>query len=309
MRQVRMARIVCVARESAHRPNLWLLLLLCWCLPHAAAQRTDRYAQGLLWKIEVPGVQPSYIFGTVHLADARVTNIPAPVRDSLNAASSFTMELTFEPANVQQLAGRMFYLDGRNLPQAIGQPLFEKAAAVVGKLGIPPQTLPLMKPWAVTLMLLMPQQDPAGVLDNVLHGLAREQGKTVHQLESVDEQVAVFENMPETDQALMLRYILDQRSRMQDAMRRMVDAYVARDLATLARISDEDEGADMQMKQMNERLKKRALDERNTRMAERMQPQLKAGRAFIAIGALHLYGERSVLALLESRGYRVSRVY
>ena len=147
------------------------------------------------------------------------------------------------------------------------------------------------------------------MLDNVLHGIAREQGKTVHQLESVEEQVAVFENMPETDQVLMLRYTLDQRSRMQDAMRRMVDAYVARDLAAVARIADEDDGADLQIKQMNERLKKRALDERNTRMAERMQPQLKAGRAFIAIGALHLYGERSVLALLESRGYRISRVY
>lgn len=108
----------------------------------------------------------------------------------------------------------------------------------MSKLGIPAQALPLMKPWAVTLMLLMPQQDPAGVLDNMLHDIAR-----------------------------------------------------------------------AQMKRMNTQLKKRALDERNMRMAEHMQLQLKAGRAFIAVGALHLYGERSVLALLESRGYRISRVY
>ena len=93
------------------------------------------------------------------------------------------------------------------------------------------------------------------------------------------------------------------------AMRRMIDAYIARDLAALARIADEDNGAEAQMKQMNARLKKRALDERNARMVERMQPQLKAGRAFVAIGALHLYGERSVLGLLEGRGYKVSSVY
>ncbi len=306
---MRQARLVCEMRRGT---RWWLGLLLCLCLAplqHAVARQTDRYAQGLLWKIEAPGIEPSHIFGTVHLADARVTTLPAPVRAALNASSSFTMELTFEPANVQQLAGRMFYTDGRNLAQVAGPALFEKAAAIVGKLGMPAQVMPLMKPWAVTLMLLMPQQDPAGVLDNVLHGIARERGLKVHQLESVEEQVGVFENMPESDQVLMLRYTLEQRGRMQDAMRRMVDAYIARDLAAVARIADEDDGADAQMKQMNERLKKHALDERNTRMAERMQPQLKAGRAFVAIGALHLYGERSVLALLESQGFRVSRVY
>jgi uncharacterized protein len=294
------------------RSQLWLIFLLWWCTalaPQAAAQPKDLYAQGLLWKVESPGVEPSYVFGTVHLADSRVTILPAPVRDSLNAASSFTMELVLEAENVQQLAGRMFYSDGRNLPLVIGRPLFEQAAAVARDLGMLPQTLLLMKPWAVTLMLLVPPQDPSAVLDSVLHGIAREQGKTIYELESVEEQVSVFESMPEVDQVLMLRFAINQRGRMRDAMRRMVDAYLARDLAGVARISDEHEGADDQMKQMNERFKKRALDERNTRMFERMQPQLREGQAFIAIGALHLYGERSVLALLERRGYRVSRVY
>ena len=297
--------------EGRGRVHLWLALLL-WglaSLQPAAAQTADRFARGVLWKIEANGIASSHVFGTVHVADPRVTNLPAPVREALNAAASFTMEVTLDPANVQLLAGRMFYLDGRNLPQVIGQPLFDKVVVSAAALGLPPQALSLMKPWAVTLLLVMPKQDPAGVLDNVLHGIAREQGKTIHQLESVEEQVGIFENMPEADQILILRHALDQRSRMQESLVRMIDAYVARDLAAVARIADEDAGADTQVRQANERLKRRVLDERNTRMAERMQPQLKAGRAFVAIGALHLYGENGVLALLEQRGYRVSRVY
>ena len=53
----------------------------------------------------------------------------------------------------------------------------------------------------------------------------------------------------------------------------------------------------------------RLLFDRNTRMVERMQPQLKSGNAFIAVGALHLYGERGVLSLLAREGFRITRVY
>lgn len=60
---------------------------------------------------------------------------------------------------------------------------------------------------------------------------------------------------------------------------------------------------------MNDLFVERVVNERNTRMAERMQPRLKEGGTFIAVGALHLFGDRGVLSLLERRGWRVTRVY
>jgi uncharacterized protein YbaP (TraB family) len=52
----------------------------------------------------------------------------------------------------------------------------------------------------------------------------------------------------------------------------------------------------------------RLVVERNYRMAERIQPQLREGNALIAVGALHLPGEEGLLALLAEEGYRVSAV-
>ena len=44
-------------------------------------------------------------------------------------------------------------------------------------------------------------------------------------------------------------------------------------------------------------------------MAFRMQRQLRRRGAFIALGALHLYGEKGVLALLVEDGWKAARMY
>jgi uncharacterized protein YbaP (TraB family) len=53
---------------------------------------------------------------------------------------------------------------------------------------------------------------------------------------------------------------------------------------------------------------KRMVHDRSVVMAFRMQRELRRGGAFVALGALHLYGEKGVLALLEADGYRAERV-
>ena len=53
----------------------------------------------------------------------------------------------------------------------------------------------------------------------------------------------------------------------------------------------------------------RFIDARNLVMAERMTERLDQGGAFIAIGALHLPGEKGLVSLLKARGYRVEPVY
>ena len=50
---------------------------------------------------------------------------------------------------------------------------------------------------------------------------------------------------------------------------------------------------------------RRLIVDRNQRMAERMEPWLKQGGAFIAVGALHLPGEQGLIRLLRQRGYSV----
>jgi uncharacterized protein YbaP (TraB family) len=54
---------------------------------------------------------------------------------------------------------------------------------------------------------------------------------------------------------------------------------------------------------------KRLVDDRNLLMVKRMEKHVQQGNSFIAVGALHLPGEKGLLKLLEKKGYNVSTVY
>ena len=284
------------------------LLVVCGLLA-AARTQDDEFTQGLLWRVEKTGVAPSYVFGTIHIDDKRVTALPEPVRESFDGAQSFTMEVSLDDASLLTLAERMVYDDGRTLQDATGVGLYRKIVPVMERHGVPEALLAAFRPWAVTLMLEVPQQNSMEVLDFMLYQMAQEQHKPVHELETADEQIAVFEDMPEADQVTMLKDAVENYQDIPGQTEQLVQAYLARDLAQMWRIDQQSTGDSAAVKGANQRLERRLLDERNARMAERMQPQLQQGGAFVAIGALHLYGARGVLELLRQRGYRVTRVY
>lgn len=300
-RMIRAPRFPCFARCAALIAALAGLLL-----PAAAAAQ---FEQGLLWRLERQGVAPSYVFGTIHLDDRRVTALPDEVRRQFDAARSFTMEVALDSPNMMQLAARMVYADGRTLEDAIGAELYGRLVPLMEQSGVPEPTLRLFRPWAAMVLLVVPRQSAADVLDFKLYRAAREQAKPVFQLESAADQANAFESMPEAGQVAMLRHAVDTHGRIAEMTERLVAAYLRRDLAEMWRMSEESGGAARELQPVDELFTRKLLFERNQRMAERMLPQLARGGAFVAVGALHLYGERSVLRLLQQQGYRVSRMY
>jgi uncharacterized protein YbaP (TraB family) len=158
-------------------------------------------------------------------------------------------------------------------------------------------------------MLVMPQQRSEDVLDVMLHRIASGQGKALHYLETVDEQVAALDGMPEADQVALLKHAVEIQHALPAMTARLLEAYLQRDLGLIWRINAAGVKDRPELKMPYEVFVRRLLLDRNARMVERMQPQLRAGNAFVAVGALHLYGEQGILGLLQRDGYRVSRMY
>lgn len=274
-------------------------------LAHQDSRNDIRHEHGLLWRISKGGVEPSYLFGTIHVSDPEIVNLPTAVKEALQESELFVMEARLDGPEMLAFAQEMFFRDGTRLSDIIDTELYQQTETLLAKYGIPPMAAQSLKPWAAFMTLNMPP-DVGLPLDLVLKNLAQEHGLKIDGLESVAEQAAVFENLSRQTQIELLSDSVCHYDVLQGDMDDMKKLYLQRDLEGLFSYHNK---YHLQTHEEYQQLMKRLLWDRNRIMAERMLPILEKGNAFIAIGAMHLAGEQGVLSLLEDSGYQVKSVY
>lgn len=265
------------------------------------------FAHGILWSISKPGIHVSYVLGTIHSDDPRVTRLPAAVAQAFAKSRSFTGELDLNADTLEQTQKAMLLPDDKLLESVIGHTRFEQCVKLMTDYGVPAPLVNRMKPWAVALQLNMPKPNTDRFLDLVLYQQAVARGLPVYSLETISEQVDVFDKLPSEQQIMLLDDAIANHRDTSALIDTLIDLYLARDLAGMQAINDDQ----MQKGDANlaAKVEQRLIVMRNHRMVERMQPRLEEGRAFIAVGALHLPGKEGILNLLERQGYLVRYVY
>jgi uncharacterized protein YbaP (TraB family) len=264
-------------------------------------------SHGLLWELSKPGIEPAYLFGTIHSEDPGVLQLPQPVQQAIDRSHTVVLEMLLDAEAMMYSSTAMLMMDGRMLSDIIGKPLFRQAASAIRSRGIPEVVLERMKPWAAAVILSMPASETGLVLDMMLYQSALQQGKSVHGLETVQEQLNIFEALPEKDQVMLLQEAVDNFSGLDAMHAELLDAYKARDLAALMALNEAAmESGDQQLA---DEFQQHLVVDRNHRMVERMQVYLRQGQVFVAVGALHLPGEEGLLNLLEQQGFTIRRLY
>jgi uncharacterized protein YbaP (TraB family) len=265
------------------------------------------FTHGVLWAISKPGIRVSYLLGTIHSDDPRVTRLPPAVVQAFAKVRSFTGELDMSEDSLEQTQQAMLLPDDTLLETVIGQARFQKCVKLMADYGVPAAVVNKMKPWAVALQLNMPKPQSDRFLDLVLYQQAVARGLPVYALETIPEQIAVFDKLPGEQQITLLDEAMVNYESTPALIDSLIDLYLARDLAGLQSINED------QMQKGNAELaakvEQRLIVSRNHRMVERMQVRLDQGSAFIAVGALHLPGKEGILNLLEQQGYLVKYVY
>ena len=271
-------------------------------VPYSGPQE---FGQGLLWQVSKQGIAPSHVFGTIHVAERHVRAQLDRVRDVLAGSEVFVMEAMFEPDAIETLRALMFFEDDIQLGEVISTDLYTRTRALLHAYHITERELSMMKPWAAYLTMSYPA-DMGVIFDQRLLELATDAKISARGLETLEEQGQLFNSFSLADQVRLLTDAVCHRELIVNDFAEMIARYTAGDLAGLAaygqRYSFDDNT-------LYETLTEKLLIRRNRLMVERMQTILAGGKAFIALGALHLPGEEGVLALLQQHGFVITPVF
>ncbi len=265
----------------------------------------DEFGQGLLWRVTKQGLPPSYVFGTIHVADRQIMTQLEKARNALADSDVFVMEALPDPAHIALLRQLMFFGDGTRLNDIISPEIYAKTVEVLSAYHLTEEIVSAMKPWAAYLTMSYPA-DLGTVLDVQLLQIARESDVRTGGLESLKEQGDLFNSFPLDDQVRLLTDTVCHHEMLANDFEKMISLYRDEDLAGLFSYGQRYSFAD---NTLYENLTEKILTERNYTMVERMQPILETGAAFIAMGALHLPGEEGVLALLEKHDFEITRIF
>ena len=264
-----------------------------------------KFSDALLWKISKAGSSPSYVFGTMHVSDPGITNLPEAVKSALNNSDVFVMEALPTLEEILSFSQMMFYSDGTTLNDYLDDELFHRIAEILSTFQIPAEAVATMRPWAAFLTMNYPANN-AMPLDLILFETAKRQGARTMGLETLSEQGAVFSEMAVEDQLRLLLDTVCNYDSFNQNIEDMKQFYLNKDLNGLLNAVNNHPYAD---EPIYKELNRRILTDRNKIMVDRMQAVLQEGDAFIAVGALHLPGENGVIARLSQHGYKLTVIY
>lgn len=266
----------------------------------------QNFGKGILWRIDATNTPPSYLFGTIHSDDPRVTRLPKAVKQAFDVSSRFVLEIAMNDQDLTNLGEAMFLPQNESLQRILGIKLYDATREALMARGMTDEHLDRLRPWLIITMLSMPPRRDGKFLDLNLHMAAMQAKKTVYGLETSSEQISVFDGLPLKDQVELLRATVKRADKVGSETEEMIQAWLARDLRQLEALSRKNQADNPRLYR---RVMRRLLHNRNARMHQRLQPILRQGGAFIAVGALHLGGYSGLLQQLHEDGYLIRPVY
>src|ERR1700757_1782386 len=145
-------RIAAVNRRSVMMPGVRMAFMLALASSVSVAA-ADPFDRGLLWRLDKPGTSPSWVYGTLHSSDPRVTALPPPVASALAAARTFAMEIYLTDVEAAAFFEASQFDDGRRLAPLLGEEAYARLRDVLGPSAPPEGVLARTKPWAALLMI------------------------------------------------------------------------------------------------------------------------------------------------------------
>ncbi len=296
----------------------WLLALLLLASCHATKETVkdntfvpDQVAESgksLLYQIYGNGLlQPSYIYGTIHIMNNEDFTIGKNVEKKLKNAALLVMELDLGEADLADLAARSLFAEGKSIQDYISAEDYDTLKTFFAdSVGVDPMVFEMayakMKPIFMEQLIYFKYvgENPSSY-ENSFADLAEGKNIPVKGLETFNEQLAVLDEFPLEEQVQHLLHTVKNYSIESKNMDKLFELYMAQDVEGLF---DFVTGAEYSSDEFEETL----IYKRNAKWIPKIAEIIRDNNAFIAVGAGHLGGNKGIIKLLKDKGYTVEPI-
>jgi uncharacterized protein len=260
----------------------------------------------LLWQISGKGLtQPSYLYGTIHITCPNELKISQAIANKFNATQQLYLELDFDdPKMMTSVFQNMLMQDGKTLQTLLNTKDYATAKQYFqDKVGISIEQISSVKPLFTTAFLYSSFLGCQPISwEETLTQLAQNRKIEILGLETVREQITVFDRIPLPEQAQMLMEMINNPTKTQQEIQSLNLAYRNGDVAELYRLTSESFASSKNYETI-------FLTERNRRWISSIEKAAKTKPTFFGVGAGHLGGANGVISLLRKAGYTVNPVF
>ena len=286
-------------RRGLTRGLAGLLLLAFASLSHARGETS-------VWTVKGKA-NTVYFAGSVHALPKEHAHFPEQLERAYEAAKVVMLEVDLDDMDPLE-AVQFITVNGtlppeKSLQDVVGEKDYARVSELAGNLGIPEMAITRLEPWAAALVLTQFALVKTGFdsnlgIDMQITERAKKDGKPVEGLETVIDQLSVFDARSFPEQTRFLLDSTDDAEHLGEDLSKLIDAWRTGDLRAL-----EKEFA-------KERAKSPALYDallvtRNHQWMPKIEALLNGDQDYlVVVGTLHYVGKDGLLSLLEKRGFK-----
>jgi uncharacterized protein YbaP (TraB family) len=273
------------------------------------------HATPTLWSAQ-PGSAPEplfYLLGSVHVGDERMRRLGGEVERAWERAEELVVEADVSRVDLDEVRLMMQRFGSIPAPERlrdrIAPETWELLQTYLAEHTLPPDAFDSIAPWLVATSIAVLQyrtqgfQEELGV-DRMFTERAAAARVPIVELETAEEQFALFANLAPELQDLMLRDTLLRAREAPDEAVELMEAWAHGDDATLEQIALPSLERSPEFAPFYEKV----LFERNERMAARLAQLALDGRVrLVVVGAGHMLGSRGIPSLLGARGFEIRK--
>jgi len=289
---------------------LFLAAAPAWAQAPAASVGTG--SAHYLWQVSSM-TNRIYLFGTVHAGKASWYPFPEVIDKAIEESRVIAVEadITNQEAMTKS-AGVMTYTPPDSLEKHVKPADYARFQKLLARYSIPESAMTPLKPFMAVSLLVFSEWGRLGYLpaygvDLQLLVKARSQQKQIVELEGVAAQIALMESLTEQENSQLFAGTLGalESGLSAEQITGIVNAWQAGDPKLLLDIAGKYNAEVPGAKAFEEKF----IWSRHDGMLKKIEGFLASkDKTFVAVGALHLAGERGLIEMLKKRGYVVKQL-